>query len=58
MKRQTRARGPYVVSLAAAERIEIRKLWRRGHSVWKIASLLKLEPWQVYQEILKVEDNT
>jgi hypothetical protein len=58
MRPPTRERRPYVVSLAAAERIEIRKLWRRGLGVWRIAQLLKLEPWQVYQEILKVEDNT
>jgi hypothetical protein len=57
MKLPPRERRPYVVSLAAAERVEIRKLWRRGQSVWKIASFLKLEPWQVYQEVLKVEDN-
>jgi IS30 family transposase len=51
-------RGPSLDRLSTTERVEVRKLWRRGLSVWKIASLLKLEPWQVYREILKVEDNT
>jgi DNA-binding CsgD family transcriptional regulator len=58
MKLPSRERRPYVVSLAAAERIEIRKLWRRGMSVWKIAQLLKLEPWQVYSTVVNLKENT
>jgi hypothetical protein len=56
MRPPTRERGLSLDRLSVHERVEIRKLWRRGMSVWKISQLLKLEPWKIYYLVANLEE--
>lgn len=44
--------------LTLEQRQQVKQRWKKKQRVWQIANAMKVEPWLIYREVVKLEDNT